>query len=453
MTTTADDQPGTGPPARRRRRRGWALAGLLAAAAAAALAWWFWHRRGGPEPVVPDLTDADPAVAAAVEEARREVVNNPRVADAWGRLGMVLLANGFFTEADPALARAEQLDPRDPRWPYLRGMVLRRGNPDEAIPHLRRAADLAREHTGPVQLRLAETLLEQGRSGEADALFRRLVEDHPDNPRVHLGLARLAFERGDFPESLRHLQRCAGNPYARKAAAALRAEVYQRQGDPRAAREARRAVDLSADPDWPDPVLDEALALQAGRKALLDRATQLLGQRRTAEGLALFRQAVRDYPKSEKAWLSLGWALLEVGDVTRAVEALQRALDLKADLAEGHFYLGIARARQGELHGAADAFRKAAVARPGYAVASYNLGQCLKGVGDRRGALDAFRSAVRHRPNYPEAHAGLAGLLIQEGRPAEALVHLDHALDLGPPVAGPDPLGPLAGVLLSAARW
>ena len=55
-------------------------------------------------------------------------------------LGMTLLANKFEEESVEPFARAESLDPVEPRWPYLRGVALVGRNPDEALPCLRRAA-------------------------------------------------------------------------------------------------------------------------------------------------------------------------------------------------------------------------------------------------------------------------------------------------------------------------
>src|SRR5579859_5972390 len=81
--------------------------------------WLWWARTPRPEPPRPDLSDADPQVVEAIEEARQAVLHAPRSASAWGRLGMVLRAHDFGEEANTCFAHAEQLDPNEPRWPYL----------------------------------------------------------------------------------------------------------------------------------------------------------------------------------------------------------------------------------------------------------------------------------------------------------------------------------------------
>ena len=102
--------------------------------------------------------------AACIREAQEETRQRPRSADAWGRLGMTLLANKFLEESVVPFAHAEEFDRKDPRWPYLRGESLLPGDPDAALPHLRRAAELAgRGEADSVApwLRLAEVLLEK----------------------------------------------------------------------------------------------------------------------------------------------------------------------------------------------------------------------------------------------------------------------------------------------------
>src|SRR4051794_15041844 len=99
------------------------LAALLAAVVAGGVfAYLRWRQPVGLPEL--DLTDADPAVRGLIESARARVEKEPSSAKAWGHLGQVLLGNGFDDAAMPVLERAGQLDPAQPRWPYLRGRRL-----------------------------------------------------------------------------------------------------------------------------------------------------------------------------------------------------------------------------------------------------------------------------------------------------------------------------------------
>ena len=61
------------------------------------------------------LPDAE--VRLAVEEARRQVLDEPESAEAWGRLAMVLLAHLFDREAAVCLPKPPASIPPSPNGP------------------------------------------------------------------------------------------------------------------------------------------------------------------------------------------------------------------------------------------------------------------------------------------------------------------------------------------------
>ncbi|TFG49703.1 MAG: tetratricopeptide repeat protein, partial [Gemmatimonadales bacterium] len=58
---------------------------------------------------------------------------------------------------------------------------------------------------------------------------------------------------------------------------------------------------------------------------------QLLGQGKTDEAIALFRQNTRDYPRSWNTYDSLGEALAKKGDVKGARASYEKALSMAPD--------------------------------------------------------------------------------------------------------------------------
>ncbi|HZY89885.1 MAG TPA: tetratricopeptide repeat protein [Gemmataceae bacterium] len=394
-----------------------------------------WHRgrAPAPQPPAPDLDGVDPAVAAAVEKERQAVLAAPRSAEAWGRLGQVLGAFNYRTEAIACFAEAERLAPREPRWPYFQGILLVLENADEAIPRFRRAAELCGDDPAIVRIRLNETLLTQGRLDEAEAGFRRLLAGEPDNPKAHLGLGRLAFQRERFQDSLPHLRVAAADPRTARAATLALAEVFQRLGDEAAAAQMRqRAEHLPADPPWRDPYAEESKRLHVGKRASLIQADLLFKQRRPDEAIRVLDQLTRDYPDSREPWFFLGQALFRVGDFAGAERAMRKATELAPGFAEAHNYLGACQLRQGKLPEAAAAFRKAIELKPDFALAHSNLGRCLLRQKDTAGALAAFREAVRYKPDHAGAHAELAQLLHEMHHDDEALASARQALQLSP---------------------
>jgi tetratricopeptide (TPR) repeat protein len=431
--TTNDDSPhDASTPVRLRRRRGWtALLGIILLAAA--VAGYFWKPASYPEPPLPDPDGMDPAVAAAIHEARMAVRQAPRSGAAWGRLGMVLVAHEFTSEGVFCFGQAARLDPFQPRWPYYQGVALAAGKPEAAIPQFGRAAELCDTEPDTPRLRLADLLLERGRDEEAAEHFHRLVRKDPKHARAHLGLARLAYQRGELDEALRQLAYSRSDPRTRRDAAVLALEVNQRRGQNADQDQERRQLEeLPKDPPWPDPFMEEVAQLRVGKQARLDRASKLLARGQVDESIRLLHDLVRDYPGADWGWYLLGKALLLRQDTAPAERALKQAAQLTPDSAEIQHYLGIALYQRQDRKAAAACFRKATQLKPDYALAYYRLGLCLADETDWSNASEAFRTAIACQPSFAEAHTALAELLVREGKLGEAIPHLQQSLEANP---------------------
>jgi tetratricopeptide (TPR) repeat protein len=413
------------------RRLGF-LAGIVACVALTGAGGWYalttW---AGPRPPEVQTANLDPAVAALLNKATAAVRKAPRSAAAWGHLGQALSANDFHDEAQVCFAQAEQLDPRDARWPYHQAPRLALTDPAAALVKLRRAGEL--DGAVAIRLQLAELLLAQNQDDEAAEQFRSILERDPPNPRAHLGLARVALLRGNLPEAQEQLQPAAASRFTQKAAATLESEIQQRRGDPEAAEAAlRRADGLPEDAPWPDPFADELARLKVGESAGIRLATELIDRGRAEEAITLLTQTVKQYPNSARAWTLLGWAYDQQQQYRAAEPALLTALRLDPNHVAAHHYLGVALFGLGNPPAAADCFRKATALKADYTEAWFNLGQCLKEQGDRPGAIEALRTAVRCRPQSAQAHAALGELLAKEGRREEAIASLRNAAQLAP---------------------
>ncbi len=403
---------------------------LLLGGSAAALMWK--GRPSAPPLPVIDSAGVDPVVWRALAAARAEVERAPQSARAWGRLGMVLLAHQFRSEAVVCLARAEQLDPQDARWPYYQALAVQRADPDSAIAYLRRAVAAGPENQGP-RLLLAELLLQGGHLDEAETLYCAVLSREPDDSRAHLGLAQVAFERDDLAVCLEHLQQAKTDPHTRKAAHVFLAEVYQRRGDRAAAEKVlREGQELPDDAPWPDPLYDAVRELAVGHLEVITRAAALLQEDHAEQAVPLLQRAAEDYPESSWACLLLGRAWLRLGDFAAAQKALREAVRRDPHSVEGHFYLGVVLSEQKDFAAAMPYFRKTVQLKSDHALAWYNLGFCCKQQGDRAGALEAFHKAIDCKPQFAEAKINLGELLIEEGRLDAAEEQLRQGLQLAP---------------------
>jgi tetratricopeptide (TPR) repeat protein len=417
---------------------------LLVLGAAGGVALWQWWRGPTPQPPEVALDRCEPAVAAAIEAARAEVLREPRSGAAWGKLGRVLLVHDLAEPALPCFVHAERFDPDNPRWPYFRALILQFQDPQAALPALRQAADLCDEHdpgNTAVRLRLAEALAQLGRLDEAIAQFKRVLYLYPDDPRARYGLGLAAAAAGDLESARDCFQGCSASPQARKKAAAELARVLMRLGD-RAGAAAAERQGREAPPDrpWTDRYTAENGALTVSRSDQFRLAREMIQRGKSAEGLALLRRLVAQKP-DHQSYLELGVTLAWLHDSAGAAAALRQAARLDPSSFRPVHLLNILLLEQAEQSGAQEPLREAvafgrqAVAlKPDNAFAHVYLGLALQALGQRPEALAAFRTAVRCAPDKADAYLYLAEALAEEGHRGEArrLLELAGRLPLAP---------------------
>jgi cytochrome c-type biogenesis protein CcmH/NrfG len=397
-------------PSRWRRWRILLALAVLAGLCLPAGVWWLRPEAHSPPTV--DLAGADPEVALLLESTRNDVLAAPRSAARWGRLGMVLRAHGFAGESGVCFAEAERLDPREPRWPYYRGLTLVLTDPDQGLTCLRRAID--RLGDGPVapRFRLVEVLLEQGDLDDAHRQLEQALQREPEHPRGRLLQSRLALARQDDKGALAGLDGCWDDPRARRQAHHLAAEAWQRLGDSsRAEKLLAIAAKLPADVPWDDPLVEEVNRLMVGVRARLTWAGQLGQQGQGREAVRVLQGVVEDYPREVSAWVMLGRALQQQDQLGLAERALLRAVEIDPGTVEGWFHLGVVRVLAGRKREGADAFVAAIRLKPDHARAHFYLGLCLKDLGDVPGARRAFDRALRCQPDYAEASKARSDLI------------------------------------------
>jgi tetratricopeptide (TPR) repeat protein len=413
-----DVQPATAAKRAPRRHlwRGLAVVTFLALAVCA-LAWtrgWF-----APALEVPggNLT-GDAEVVAFLQEAREAVAREPKSAATWGRLGQVLQAHQFL---DPALAsykEAARLDPKDAAWPYLRATIfLDSPRPTEAIPDLRRAAEVGGLDELP-RLRLGELLLEQGQVEEAEEQFRLVFDTLPDDPRAHLGMAKIAVARQAWADCLRHLDAVGDVPHARRQACALRMLAHTRLGNAtEAQRERDRLVTLPLDFAWLDPLWDDVKRIMVGETARYNHVSLLMQYNHVEAAHAAIQEMVKDYPASARVWSLFGKILDRMDDIPGAERAMTRSLELDPEGGDAWAVLASIRVRQGNLPGAMECIRKVTRLKPTDAEAHYHMGLLLAETGDRAAAIEAYRQALRYRPGFRLAREALDKLTSASPKP------------------------------------
>ncbi len=420
----------------------------------AAGAWW-WLSRPAPAAIIPPLPEniQDAEVQRALELARQRVLDKPENATAWGYLGKMLLAHLFTREADFCFAQAARLDPAEPIWVYGRGLIALRldPTPEKGLGLLRQAVAAATESgseaRAAMSLQLAEALLESGELDEAERLFRaEQGGPAPASQRAALGLGLIAKARGNEPVAAKLLTVAQGSPFARKKATAQLAVLARAGGDPKAAeRYEKQAAEQPPDPPWPDPLLDQVIRLQVGRRGLERQAEQLRRQKKFADAAQLYLDQLEKQPAAW-AYLGAGSNLTRLRDYERALPLFRAAVQLEPDSAQTHFALAQAlvahseRESEGspgpaqvkELREAVTHAQRAAELRPDYAEAYLYWGLALKYLGDPKAAIEPLRKGVACSPTDVVLQLTLGEVLLAVGRHQEAETHVENARRLAP---------------------
>jgi tetratricopeptide (TPR) repeat protein len=407
------------------------MLGLVLVLGAALSVAVFWPRPLAAPPALAalSLTNLSGEAAQLVQSNVVRVRLNPGSATAWGELGGILKSCGLPAGARVCLTEAERLDARDPRWPYLLGVL----GGEDALPCLRRAAALTGKSPEMPRLKLARALIEAGEWQEAEAVASSVARDNAECFPARLLLAQIHQARGEWKQAIEQAAPCVNNPTTARAAGTLLAIAHRRAGDTAAAESAARQAEARPpDVSWPDPFEEEITALRSDPRNLSDRAqAHLLAGRPDAAG-PLIKRLVQSHPSFAEGWLLLGRVQYLRKQPAEAELTFRRHLELDPASVNGHFQLGMSRLAQQKFAAATEAFRQAIALKNDFGPAWFNLGFALARLGQTREAVEPFRQAIRHNPEKVDSYILLADLHLQLGEANEAARLAELATQLDP---------------------
>ncbi len=155
-----------------------------------------------------------------------------------------------------------------------------------------------------------------------------------------------------------------------------------------------------------------------------------------SRAIAEFETALRIRPAYPNAHIALGNELSRLpGRTSDAIAQYQAALSLDPNLADAHYNLGLVLARlPGRTDDAIAEWKAAIRIQPGHAEAHYNLGTAYSQLPGRLpDAVTELQAALRVRPDYADAHNNLGSVYAQiPGRLPDALAEYQAALRLHP---------------------
>ena len=387
----------------------------------------------GARPVtLPDLSRVDKTVQEQARErydAVQQAAGDAAKGEAYGNLAMLLHAGEYYEAAEPAYLNAEDLAPRDARWPYLLAHLHKsKGEPGRALADFTKALEIAPDDV-PTLIWLGRLYLDQGEPGKAEPLFERARALRPRVLATLVGLGQAALAQRDFAKAAAVLEDALKlDPNAASVHSPL-AMAYRGLGET-AKAEAHLRQWRNTEVLVPDPVRQQLdLSLQSGLSFEL-RGVRALEQRDYKAAEHFFRQGIAIAPGTTMLGRSLrhklATALVLSGDVGGAVEQFEDVVRLAP--AEGvdetaskaHYSLGVLMASAGRGDDAIAHLSAAARFNPNYVEALQALGDALSRAGRPAQALPRYGEVVRLNPRAAEARFGYAMALVRLKRFREA---------------------------------
>ena len=255
-----------------------------------------------------------------------------------------------------------------------------------------------------------------GRLAEARDAFSRAASATTNSRAAEQALAVVQLQTGNADEALRLVSRLSALDPRDMPLRRLLAQAYIGGGrfEP-AVQELEEARAMAPDD------LEIAFALASGylRVKKLDAADRLFEQ----------IAARRPLPQT---YVLIGQACRDAGAYDRATAALGRALAMDPRVRHAHYDLGmVALLSEGasRLDEAIGEFRKELALAPQDPIANLRLGMALVEARREREALDPLAIATRAPRPAPEAYQYLGRAQLAVGRPADAIVSLERAIE------------------------
>jgi Flp pilus assembly protein TadD len=382
---------------------------------------------------------AEKLVAEKIAAADAAVREQPNSADLMGRLCIVYDIHHFSGRALDCYETASQLDPKEWRWPYFSGIVLRETDQGAALEKFARAAELQPEHA-PLQLYLGFGHLLEENIELAEKHYTRALELDPVSINARIGLAQVALAGRDAERATEILEQAATLAPHEAAVHHHLSHVYGLRGDAASAERERRLADSAPVKMQPgemasfaDPPRDE-VTLRDGVSSswLLANSQHHRAAGRVQDARGALEALLAADPESVPGLLAYARMAVAAGDLPRAHAMIQRAVELAPGDATTHAELGTVLARGNQGPQAIAAYRRALEIDPNLPEVHSNLATLLFQAGQTEEGADMMRSAADSFPGRSDVQHNLANLLLLTGEPDEAIEAFHRGLALAP---------------------
>ena len=385
----------------------------------------FWGPRVERIPE-PDSRALEARPRAEIEAARGAASavlasgNAAQRAGAYGQLGKVYLAYGLSDAAAASFRNAGALDPRAFQWPYLLAKALAAAGQHEAASAamtaaLDRMAKDSQERI-PALCFLAESALHLRRNEEARRHLEAAIQLNPRAPYPHIRLGQLDAVAGNPERAASHYERAmASMPGRRELREWLDAQPKSGALPP-------------APFPYADPIYATVVTLDHSSAALLRAGIEHAARGRRQRALDSFREAVEANPELTAARAYYAEALLDEGNLEKAIVESDRVL--RGDPENRRARATLARAYASNPATRDKGIAMAIAMRQEQAERAeplLMLGAVYTAAGRYADALAVYREAVPLMPRQPAPLLGEGAMLAALGRHAHARAAYEKA--------------------------
>jgi tetratricopeptide (TPR) repeat protein len=257
----------------------------------------------------------------------------PDLFDALFNLGFMYYSRSQFVKAEPHLARAARVQPKDFNTHYILGAtLLQLGRSDDALRQWRAALELQPDHVKLMMLMAVE--YSKGRYfREAAAIGQRALGLKDDDPNLFFMVIKAHQDAGDHPSALQVAERAIRKfPNLPRANFEYGFELHRLGRPAEGLPYIKKAIETA--PDYEEPYFFYGEIL--------------LKEGRYGEAIPNFRKAIALRPDYIAASVALGRALMALERYQEAVQELQRAIERDPRHPNPHLLLSQVYFRKGD---------------------------------------------------------------------------------------------------------
>jgi tetratricopeptide (TPR) repeat protein len=373
--------------------------------------------------------------ADALASFQKALQLNPRSTQTLNNIGNLYLSQQQADLAEKEFRAVLQLDPVNSEANYNLGvLLLMKGSPAEAIPHLERV----RPMSTAARFNLVRAYFQTKRTADALRAATELSEQNKNDVQVHFSLgvllasekqykaAQLELERADAlqPETFEIIynlgQVLLRNGDSSKAQVTLNRALKIR---PESAETMYLLAQAHIDQSHPLDALD--LLLRAHKLApenvdiLFLMGQVSMSQNYYEDAIPVLESGLQIAPKRPDLLASLGESYFMAGKVDKAIEIFNRLLEVD-NSARSYAFLGLSYRNLGRFDEAKQYFEKGLKLDPHNATCLFNLGFIAERQGDAATAETMFQQTLQANPEFPDALLELANMRIAARKYPEA---------------------------------